>query len=610
MHPMLDYVNLISRRRIVVDLGACDIKVLLLERTTRGVRIVSTRLIDFADGGFMTQDESSVELQKLLEMMGEYPVILIIPEHLSLSRLTQFSIGPRRELSRESLRELSGWFHLGEDEEILWELRYIRKLPGYVNAGILTMARALDVDDQVQRLGIYETNLIRVTTPANALADAWSYLGPEKSSAILIEVGATTTAVVVIESGQSVYSTSFPIGGESLTEVIASYFDIPFDEAELRKREERFFVDEDQTPVPLKAAVESWLNELASVLEIQFGDPEYVMSELQRRPVMLSGGGSRIPGMLDYLRHVYGFRIESWEELMAEKELDDMDGIDRYLGALGAGWSPCQRQSLMPTHLRQTRFVQTIQFFANIVTATVIAGILIFLGVCSFREFQHFSDLNSELDAIERAFGRIKAIDSLMLERYHRFTDHLQLIEKYRKSLDWSRSINSLENARFESGLWMILLADKATYFDSSQAVATNLVDAVPSTATQQNGAPPQTSSPDSLTRLEQPGLVSQIVIDGPIEASLTRLSTMVERLKNQEPFAAVDRLPSDTQQDLVPEEFALTNQTFTLRLDWGGYDTFTFSPSWTNRFVIRLPQSSGSTNSTRSVPSTTIRKL
>ncbi|MCD8533505.1 MAG: pilus assembly protein PilM [Verrucomicrobia bacterium] len=601
---MIDFVNLISRKKIVIDLGACDIKVLLLERTFERIKVLKCRLIDFADGGFMTQDESSVELQQILESFGDLPVILIIPEHLSLARLTQFSTGPRRELGPSNLRELSGWFHLAEDEEILWELRLIRRIPGYINAGVLTMVRALDIDDQVQRLGLHESNLIRVTTPANALADAHSALTTDMPSAILIEVGATTTAVVVIESNQMVYSTSFPIGGESLTEVIAAYFEIPFDEAELRKREDRYFIDEELTPLPLKAAVESWLNELSSVLEIQFGESDYVLSELRRRPVLLSGGGALIPGMIDYLRAVYGFRMETWDEILESHQLTKISGVPRFLGAIGAGWAPCHRQSLLPTHLKQKRFAQSIQFFANILSLAIISGIFVFLVICSMREYKFYTELNYDLDRLEKAFGRIQTTDSLMHERLYLFREHYRLMKEFGMSLDWIRSIDALEKAQIDPGLWMVLLADKATFLANSRNSITNLISqTTPDSAAAAVSAVTASSLP--LSRLDQPGLISQFVFSHPVDTGFTNINSLVDKLYNHPPFGAVDRMPNDYLHNLVPQQFIISNQTFTLRLDWQKNYKEEFDSSWTNRFMIKLPGKSSTTNSVPSASST-----
>lgn len=589
---IFDFVRYITNHRIIVDVGACDIKVLHVEKQGRKLKVLEARLIDFIDGGFMTQEESSFELQQVLESMGDHPVILIIPQHLSLSRLTQFSLNPRRELTPYNLRELSGWYHLGDDEEILWEVRPIKKVPGYINSGILTMVRALDVDDQVQRLGLHESNLIRVTTPANALSDSYSRLAGTEESAVLLDIGATTTTVTVVEAGQSVYSGSFPIGGESLTEVISSYLDVPFDQAEMKKREEQLFTDEESTPIPLKAAIESWLNELLSILEIHYGEESIARRQLKTKPILLSGGGAQIPGMEDYLEQVYDFHIQSWDDLLDSDCVEAEGDLRRFLGPLGPGWGGCQRHSLMPNHLRQKRNAQSIQFLSNLASFAVICGVMIFLIVSSLNQFRIYSNLNSELDQYERSFGQIKTIDNLMRERYVKISQYKDLLMYYRVSLDWMRSLNSFKRVMGESDAWMVMIADKKSYFLPKTTTLTNTVlsanlDATTPALVNKSVVPEVTSMPS------KPGLIGQIVIPETTERSLSQLNTLVANLNNRDPFGYVDKLPQDIQHSHLNSEFVITNQTYTLQLDWLGYDAFTLSPSWTNRFILKLPDKS-----------------
>lgn len=587
----IDFVRFITNRRIIIDIGACDIKVLLVEKRVDQIKVIDSRLIDYTDGGYMTQDESSVELQQILETLGEYPIVLIIPEHLSIARLTQFTSRPKRELNHDSLRELSGWFHLGDGEEILWELRLIKNLPGYINSGVLTMSRALDVDDQVQRLGVHEDNLIRVTTPSSSLADTYIYLSDNETSALLIEVGATTTAVVVIEQGQAVFSTNFPIGGESLTEVVCQCFDIPFDEAEMKKREEKIFLDEENTALPFKAALESWTNELAGVLEIQFGSAEATQKELHSRPIYISGGGAQIPGMLDYIKNIYGYNLLDWDDVLEKKNLHHEVASGRFLSALGAGWAPVCRHNLLPDHLRQKRNSQSIQFIFNIFSLLLISGVMIYLIVCSIWQFQDLSDLNNKLDEMERSFGQITTIDNLMRERYGSIKGQKGLLIDYKHSLDWTAALETLEDAQKGTGAWMLLLAEKQSYFTSKSLPSTNVVN-------KPNGdliRPTSSNGPSEsdTTAEEGPGIISQLVLKGGAEASLNSLQSLVENLRGSGPFENVDKLPADSHESHLSDNYVLSNQTYTLRLDWKGYSEFELASDWTNAFRILLPNQS-----------------
>ena len=592
---LIDFARYITSQNLIVDVGTCDIKILHVRRMGKAIKVLDFRLIDFVDGGFMSQDESSIELQQVLESYGDIPIVLIIPQHLSFSRLTRFTLGPRRELTHASLRELSGWHYIGEDEEILWEIKNVKNVPGYTNTGVLSMVRALDVEDQVQRLGVHETNLIRVTTPAIALAESFIHFSGNDKTAFLLDIGATTTTVVVVESGQSVYSGSFPIGGESLTEVISSYLDIPFDQAETKKREEKLFLEADTTPLPLKSAIESWVNELISHLEIHFGEQEIASKELRSRNIFLSGGGAQIPGMVGYLGEVYKFKISSWEFVKGTVYSKADLPLPRYVGMLGPGGGSSQKHSLMPPHIRQKRNVQSIQFLSNLLSILAIGGIMVMIIYFSLNEYKSYVRLDGELRAINRSLDQVQKIDGLMHQRFADVSNLKDILVEYRASLDWSRALLTLKEAQEETESWIIFLEDKRSYQLSKNSNSTNSVEQSSSSSTK--AAQSRDNQLGALSETETPGLISQIVMKGNAEQALSNLNTFVAKLKNVEPFGNVDKLPEDDHSFRIGPEFFISNQTFTLRLDWSGYEAYSLSQNWTNKFVMKSSTTSTNKN-------------
>ncbi|KKP69280.1 hypothetical protein A2X44_02730 [candidate division CPR3 bacterium GWF2_35_18] len=120
---------------------------------------------------------------------------------------------------------------------------------------------------------------------------------------LVIDIGGSTTDVVVIRHQDVVSTKMFALGGQIVTKEISEAFQIPYDEAEDLKNKycEKKIDDEKQLKKLEEAITESltlWEVALKITLK-EFADLEYLPSN-----ILLAGGGSLLPEIKEILKKV------------------------------------------------------------------------------------------------------------------------------------------------------------------------------------------------------------------------------------------------------------------------------------------------------------------
>lgn len=128
----------------------------------------------------------------------------------------------------------------------------------------------------------------------------------------LVDIGASTTSVSVINRGQFAMSRSISFGGNALTEALKSYFKLSPEDAESGKAQldlKELLSDPDKDNPPLRVVqphVEDLVRELRRSLN-------YYQSQQTENPdskpvesILVSGGGAKLAGLAEYLGHKLG----------------------------------------------------------------------------------------------------------------------------------------------------------------------------------------------------------------------------------------------------------------------------------------------------------------
>jgi cell division protein FtsA len=142
---------------------------------------------------------------------------------------------------------------------------------------------------------------------------------PQQVSALLVDVGAGTSSITLVQQGVVTGSAHFPVAGRSVTSAIAKLLDVPMEEAESLKRELASGKINDSQRHKLQRAVEKemgvWLKGFKMSLislQAQGSLPE---------TIYVTGGGGLLPQLLEQLAGFSWQRV-GWAQKPEVKRLE------------------------------------------------------------------------------------------------------------------------------------------------------------------------------------------------------------------------------------------------------------------------------------------------
>ena len=178
-----------------------------------------------------------------------------------------------------------------------------------------------DIQDLAEAAGL---NLVILDVSSYASRMAMKRLVEEKYgpfSAVLValvELGANTTSVRVMRNDEVLYDRDQPFGGEQLTQVIADHYQLPFEEAETKKRSGDLPPGYD-TQV-LAPFVENLSAEINRALQFFFANTAH--REIDS--LMLAGGSASLPGLqasVAKITHCPCFLINPFEGMLMSESV-------------------------------------------------------------------------------------------------------------------------------------------------------------------------------------------------------------------------------------------------------------------------------------------------
>ncbi len=199
--------------------------------------------------------------------------------------------------------------------------------------GILVNVAATSVEVIESYLSVFEqASLVPVSFELEAQAIARAVLKKENESTVMIvDFGETRTGISIAEGDKVVFSSTFDMGGYSLTEAIAKNFNISFEEAEKMKRSYKktdINNKEDIFPIILNN-----LSVLRDELSKHFTywhthDSEEGAPRSQVEKIILCGGDANLVGIADYLSATMNVKVvyaDAWINIIdIEKETPTM----------------------------------------------------------------------------------------------------------------------------------------------------------------------------------------------------------------------------------------------------------------------------------------------
>ncbi len=179
------------------------------------------------------------------------------------------------------------------------------------------------------------TNFVEILTKAGleplaleteAFAQIRSLVGRDRSTVMIIDIGAFRTNITVVEKGVPFLSRSIATGGSAITKSIANTLGIPFEEAESMKRDikamQQFAPTGDLSPI-LETLMKPIVDEIKYSFNLYQGQSE---GGVQKRidKIIVTGGSAllpRLPEFITQLMNVNAYRGDPWARVVYPEDL-------------------------------------------------------------------------------------------------------------------------------------------------------------------------------------------------------------------------------------------------------------------------------------------------
>jgi Tfp pilus assembly PilM family ATPase len=541
------------KRLLAIDPGTHAVKLLLVEEMLGRVRVLRHDLIELREGGRVSEDEDLRHLRELTREIGEDPIALALPHYRALSQVTDLPASAPDEIRRLVEAETVKLSGLGESN-IVFDYVALQEFGRYQNPFWLTLCQEGEIQKQIQRCGLANADLCEATTTINSLIAAWQAAEPGDRNVVLVDFGAVGTGVAIVLGRQAVYTTTFPIGGDTLTEAIAAQKGCSFEVAEGLKR------GCDLAGVPpdlgsLPKALRNWQDELERIVTEWLGEHPELHLAVDAFEVVLCGGASLQPGLLGHLNRASRVRFIEWPALA-----DGDWPVCRFGAAFGSALQALgksrQPASLLPAEVREfwrkqhsLHLLHSLNFFA-------LALVILLLAFGTWQQVEELLQKRSLLTDSQTALEKARATETLSRQLTRHYERLRPVLQRQQQTFDTLQTLALLQQARSNQSLWFVLFADQHSYFTMPVPGATNLAS-----------TPTSLSLATNVPAVKE-GFIAELCVPEDGEAMRQTLSRLVSSLKLAPSFKNVDSLSADRRRSLADTNVVLTDHHFALEIE------------------------------------------
>lgn len=261
----------------------------------------------------ITQSDSKLDQQKLAKIITDLAkhagistenVVAAIPGTSVFNATIKLPPMSQEELSKAIKYQAEQNIPLKIDE-VKYDWRVIKEDPSTKELTIMIIAATKSKVSQIlDLLKAAQLNVVALETSTVAMAR--SLAKPEVPIAMILDVGATTTEIAIIENGTLVQTRSFPLAGYALTRAISQQLGLDISQAEQFKQ--RFGLSQDKLEGQVYKAIEPIIKNIldeavrsAKFYQEQFG------SNITR--VILTGSTSKLPLLPEYIASYTGMGV-------------------------------------------------------------------------------------------------------------------------------------------------------------------------------------------------------------------------------------------------------------------------------------------------------------
>lgn len=191
------------------------------------------------------------------------------------------------------------------------------------NKVLLTAAPKNLVERYVDIFKRADLQLVGLETEAFALER--SLIGNERASIMIIDVGQTTTSLIIFTNGVPIINRGIDVGGRSITEALTRITGLDYKQAEQFKRDYSNTLtgkNIDQMPKPISFVANSIINETRYILNIYQGQNKQPIEK-----IIFSGGSAFLSALTEQVGNIFEMKVfigDPWARVIYPVDLESM----------------------------------------------------------------------------------------------------------------------------------------------------------------------------------------------------------------------------------------------------------------------------------------------
>lgn len=305
---------LFSKKKLGVgiDIGTVSIKVLEIESTKSKPKIVNfaygeTEFNIMKETIKQRKKEIVVYIQELYKKAGikSKNVVSALPSIAIFSSVISVPLLKNKAEFEQAIYIQSKKFVPMEISEVILDWKILKKDQQKNKAEVLVIASPKNlIYDYVDIFKLANLNLIALEVDSFSLARAL-LLPTEKGASIIVDVGARTSDIIIVENDIPIISRSIDVGGLTITEKIAENLKVDLKRAEQFKRDIGF-LPASESSKSIFDIIQIAFNPV--LVEIRYSLDLYKSRGVQVERIILSGGSAFLTGLSEYLEKSLGIK--------------------------------------------------------------------------------------------------------------------------------------------------------------------------------------------------------------------------------------------------------------------------------------------------------------
>lgn len=315
-----------SKSYVGIDIGSASIKIVELEKINNGARLVNygfSETVGTDKTDWQNNERSTAEaINKIYKKSNikSRNAVAALPTFSVFSSILNLASVAKKDMASTVHWEAKKVIPLPLEEMILdWKI--IKNEKGKSGTQVLlTGAPKTLVKKYINIFKEAQINLISLETETFSLIR--SLVGNDRSTIMIVEIGANTTDVAIVDKGIPMLNRSIDIGGMTITKAISKKLGINIEKAEQFKYDLGVGMDSfdaDLVPKIIIDTVEPVINEIKYTVNL-FQNKDKKKTE----KIILSGGSVMLPNLANYLSKILNINVivgDPWSRITYPEDL-------------------------------------------------------------------------------------------------------------------------------------------------------------------------------------------------------------------------------------------------------------------------------------------------